>query len=79
MPSRKTGKPKKELPAYHPEGKVNLALIQLTDALLEFHAESGVRSILILREVGFSFRAMNGNPCPASLQDRDLLAQLGGT
>ncbi len=65
----------------HPDKEVNSAIIKLSDALRKLERNSGGRSILILRQTNYCYRAQDGKPVPngAFTMDRDLLAQLGGT
>jgi len=75
--------PKKEEISYqeHPDPAVRRALTKLSDALYDCKRDAGVSSVLILREVSYCYRAQNGKPLTADdrmIQDRDLLAQLGG-
>jgi len=46
----------------HSDPEVREALIRLTDALSQRERNTGVSSVLIFREYGFCFRAVDGKP-----------------
>ncbi len=62
----------------HSDEEVRRALLRLTDALCAWERNTGLRSVLILREEnGFAYRAVNGKPDVSSdIPDRELLNQI---
>lgn len=62
----------------HPDNDVERALIALSDALCTWERNTGVPSILILRERGgFEYRAMSGKPgIPSDVSDEQLIETL---
>jgi len=65
----------------HPDPVVRRALAKLSNALSDWKQDAGMRSVLILRETNYCYRARDGKPLTVEdrmIQDRDLLAQLGG-
>ena len=63
----------------HPDRDVNQALIRLNDALCTWERNTGVQSVLILREDGgWSHRSASGKPdIPEDILDVELLEQFG--
>ncbi len=46
----------------HSSEQINDALVKLCDALCAWERNTGVESVLILRENNFNFRAVSGKP-----------------
>ena len=54
----------------HPNQEVRKALVRLCDALCSWERNTGLESVLILREQGgFQFRAQSGKPIARSQDD----------
>jgi hypothetical protein len=64
----------------HPFEEVNSAMTKLCDALYSWERSTGLKSVLILREPGFCFRAMNGKPgVPEAVTDSQLVQLVSET
>lgn len=64
----------------HPDREVKQALVRLCDALCQWERNTGIESVLILREQGgFVFRAASGKPnVPADVEDEMLMNIIAG-
>jgi len=65
----------------HLDPDVKKAITKLSAVLCKWKLKTGIQSVLILREVNYCYRAQDGEPLRVEdrmIQDRDLLAQLGG-
>lgn len=62
----------------HPDPEVTRALVRLNDALCSYERNTGLWSVLILREQGgFNHRSVSGKPgVPADVTDEQLLGTL---
>lgn len=61
----------------HPNPEVRQALIRLSDALCSWERNTGRRSVLILKEEGFIYRALDGKPdIPDDIEDSQLLEMI---
>lgn len=57
----------------HPDKEVQAAIIRLSDALCAWERDTGRESVLIVRENGFCFRAVNGKPnIPDDITDEQI-------
>jgi len=59
----------------HSDPEVRQALVRLADALCQWERNTGIESVLILRQKdGFVFRAVNGKPdVPDDIPDAHLM------
>lgn len=58
----------------HPNLEVMAAIIRLSDALCQWERETGIESVLIIREPNWSYRAQSGKPTvPDFINDVQLL------
>ena len=58
----------------HKDREVQAAIVRLADALCTWEREAGRENIVIIREEGFCFRAINGKPdVPIDLPDEFIL------
>jgi len=57
----------------HNSDKVQEAIVQLCDALCEYERNTGIESILILREPDFVCRAVDGKPAVFDVTDEDMI------
>lgn len=64
----------------HPSPEVQNALDKLSDALVSWERDTGIQSVLIIREKsGFVYRAASGKPgVPDDISDDQLLATVQG-
>jgi hypothetical protein len=64
----------------HPDQDIRQALVQLTDALCSWERDTGIKSVLILREPGgFVYRAVNGkHNVPDDVEDAQLMKIVEG-
>lgn len=61
----------------HRDREVMQAIIRLTDALCQWERNTGRRSVLIVREKGYVFRAQDGKPIvPDDITDEQLVEML---
>lgn len=64
----------------HPNSEVRQAIVRLCDVLCTWERNTGIQSVLIIREGGFVFRAMNGRPgIPDDVLDSDLVKIIEGS
>lgn len=65
----------------HPSKDVQQALVRLNDALCAWERNTGIQSVLILREEnGWSHRSQSGKPgVPYQVTDAELLQTMGGS
>lgn len=64
---------------FHADEEINRALIKLCDALCSWERATGRESVLILRELNFTYRAVNGKPnVPEDIPDERLIAMVVG-
>jgi len=62
----------------HPDKEVQSAIIKLSDALCMWERSTGHENILIVRESGFCFRAVNGKPnVPDDITDEQIKKVIG--
>lgn len=63
----------------HANNDVQQAIIRLADALCSWERSTGIESVLIVREKGFVFRAVNGKPIiKTDIVDAQLVEDIGG-
>jgi hypothetical protein len=61
----------------HPDPEVRAAIIRLSDALCQWERNTEVRSVLIVREKDFVYRAQDGKPIvPDFITDTELLEMI---
>lgn len=59
---------------YHPSPDVQAAIVQLTDALIQWNRSTGRDNLVIIRDtVGAEYRALSGAPIPDDLTDAHVL------
>ena len=63
----------------HPDKEVKAALVRLSDALCQWERGTGRKSVLILREKDYVYRAEDGKPVPDFVTDEQLLSSVSGT
>jgi hypothetical protein len=62
----------------HPDGEVRAAIIRLSDALCQWERNTERKSVLIVREKNYVYRAQDGKPgIPEFITDQDLVDSLG--
>lgn len=61
----------------HPDKDVTLAIIRLCDALCQWERNTGRKSVLIIREQDYVYRAQDGKPTvPDFVTDEQLVSML---
>jgi hypothetical protein len=61
----------------HPDPEVRAAIIRLSDALCQWERNTEVKSVLIVREKDFVYRAQDGKPIvPDFITDTELLEMI---
>lgn len=62
----------------HPDPAVQAAIVNLSDALCSRERGTSIESVIIIREAGFEYRAVNGKPgVPDDILDSDLFKMIG--
>jgi len=63
----------------HASEDVRAAITRLSDALCSWERNTGIESVLIIREKDFVYRAINGKPnVPEDLSDDDIVKTILG-
>ena len=63
----------------HPDPDIRQAIVRLSDALCTWERSTGRRSVFIVREGRFVYRALDGKPdVNHDIPDSDLMKMIGG-